>query len=80
MEGKLEISYYWASDENIDIPTKHEEALREDAESRIFEMIKEGYCSGELYTTVRFGKDIVPEEDIENGLTYSGSWSCDFGG
>jgi len=59
----------------VDIPEKHIEALEEDALNRIFEMYKEGYTSGELSTSVRYGKDLVPEEDEEDGLTYSGWWS-----
>ena len=74
MNMSIEIDYAWECDQEVEIPKKHEEALKEDAESRIFEMIKEGYTSGELFTSVRFGKDIVPEEDEEDGLTYSGSW------
>ncbi len=58
---------------------KHEEALKEDAKSRIFKMIKEGYYQGELNTSVRYGKDIVPEEDEDDGLTYSGWWSVSYG-
>ena len=75
IEGILNIQYYWDCDSGIDIPEKHKEALKEDAESRIFEMIKSGYNSGELFTTVRYGKEIVPEEDEEEGLQYSGWWS-----
>lgn len=74
MKMQLKINYYWTCDEGIEIPEKHKEALKEDAEARIFEMIKEGYNQGELNTNVRFGKDIVPEEDKDNGLEYSGWW------
>jgi hypothetical protein len=72
---KITIDYHWTCDQGIKIPTKHTDALEEDANNRIFEMIKEGYTSGELSTSVRFGKDEVSEEDEENGLTYSGWWS-----
>lgn len=75
MESKLEISYTWNCDQGIEIPKQHEEALEEDALDRIFLMIQEGYYSGELSTSVRYGSDIVPEEHPEDGLTYSGSWS-----
>lgn len=75
MEYKIGIDYHWTCDEGIEIPKGHNEALKEDAESRIFEMIKEGYYQGELSTSVRYGKDVVPEEDEEDGLTYSGWWS-----
>ena len=74
MKMKLNIDYHWTCDEGIDIPEKHNEALQEDAEARIFEMIKEGYFQGELCTSIRYGKDEVPEEDEDDGLTYSGWW------
>ena len=74
MECKLEISYNWKCDQGIEIPEKHKEALKEDAMERIFQMVKEDYLSGELSTTVRYGKDVVPEEDEANGLSYSGWW------
>lgn len=76
-EAELKISYYWTCDQGVEIPEGHKEALKEDAESRIFEMIKEGYYSGELCTSVRYGKDVVPEEDEEDGLSYSGWWTLD---
>lgn len=72
MRTKIEIDYYWNCDQGIDIPEAHYEALKEDAEERIFEMMKQGNVSGELCTSVRFGKDKVIEEDENNGLTYSG--------
>lgn len=61
MECKLEISYNWKCDQGIEIPEKHKEALKEDAMERIFEMVKEDYLR-ELSTTVRYGKDVVPED------------------
>lgn len=75
MEIQITINYHWTCDQSIDIPVKHNEALEEDAQDRIFYMLKEGYTSGELFTSVRFGKDEVPEEDKDDGLTYSGWWS-----
>jgi hypothetical protein len=74
IERKLKIKYHWNSDQGIEIPKGHEEALEEDALDRIFHQIKLGTYEGELFTSVRFGKDIVPEEDEEDGLTYSGWW------
>ena len=74
MRKRLEINYFWNCDQGIDIPEKHEEALKEDAEERIFECIGEGLVAGELSTSVRYGKDEVPEEDEDDGLTYSGWW------
>lgn len=72
---KLTIEYNWTPDDIETIPQKHFEALEEDALERIFKMINEGYTSGELFTSVRFGKDKVEEEDEDEGLSYSGSWS-----
>lgn len=72
---KITIEFVWAPDTIDTIPEAHLEALEEDALERIFSMVKEGYSSGELFTSVRFGKDKVEEEDEENGLNYSGSWS-----
>lgn len=74
MKKNIVIDYFWKCDAGIKIPEKHKEALEEDAESRIFEMIHEGYYQGELNTSVRYGKDIVLEEDEDEGLTYSGWW------
>ena len=75
MKIEIHINYNWTCDKGIEAPEKHKEALEEDAESRIFEMVKKGCNQGELHTTVRLGKDIVPEENEEEGLTYSGWWS-----
>ena len=74
MKIKIDIGYQWNCDAGIDIPEKHKEALKEDALNRIFEMIKKGCNQGELLTSVRMGKDIVPEENEEEGLSYSGWW------
>lgn len=40
-------------------------------------MSKEGYTSGELSTIIRFGIDIVPEENNIIGIEYSGHWCRD---
>jgi len=74
MKKKITIEYHWDCDSEIEIPIKHHEALEEDAQARIFDMMKEGYTSGELITSVRYGKDVVPEEDEEDGLSYTGWW------
>ena len=74
MKVKYKIKYHWKCDSRIDIPKGHEQALQEDANKRIFEMIQEGYYQGELSTSVRFGKDVVSEENEEDGLSYSGWW------
>lgn len=73
-EVKFKIEYHWTCDGGFEIPEAHKEPLQDDAETRIFEMIKEGYHQGELCTSVRYGKDIVPEEDEDDGLQYSGWW------
>jgi hypothetical protein len=75
MEGTLKIEFNWKSNDSIEIPEGHKEALIDDAYDRIFNQIKEGYFMGELNTSVRFGSDVVPEEDEEEGLSYSGWWS-----
>lgn len=69
------ISFFLTCDSESCIPKKHEEALEEDAKERIFSQIAEGNYSGEIVTSVRFGKDEVEEEDEEEGLSYSGWWS-----
>jgi hypothetical protein len=74
MKVKYKIKFHWKCDAGIDIPKGHEEALQDDANKRIFEMIQEGYFQGELSTSIRFGKDIVSEEDEDEGLSYSGWW------
>ena len=75
MKKRIEIEYNWSRVDDGEIPTKHNEALEEDAETRIFDQIKEGYREGELCTSVRFGSDIVPEEDEDEGLEYTGYWN-----
>ena len=54
MEKQLLIKYKWTCDEGITIPTKHNEALEEDALNRIFDMITKGYYQGELSTSIRY--------------------------
>lgn len=76
MKVKIEIDYYWKCDSGIEISEQHKEELKEDAEKRIFEMMKEGYHQGELHTSIRFGKEIVEQEDAEDVLMYSGWWSA----
>ena len=79
MERNLNIEYNWWCDQGIDIPPAHKESLEEHAFDRIISMIKEGYYSGILSTSVRCGRSVVPEEDEDEGLTYSGSWSLSTG-
>lgn len=75
MEVKIVIEYYWKCDSEVEIPEAHKDPLEDDAQCRIFEMMADGYYQGELNTSVRFGKDVVPEEDEDEGLSYSGWWS-----
>lgn len=75
MERTMKIYYNWKCDQVIEIPNGHIDALDEDAKERIFDMISKGYFEGELSTSVRFGKDVVEEEDEEEGLSYSGYWT-----
>jgi hypothetical protein len=74
MQVNIIIDYHWTCDQGVEIPKNHKKALEEEAQSRSFEMIKEGYHQGELNASVRYGKDEVPEEDEEDGLSYSGWW------
>jgi len=74
MERTMKISYNWKCDQGIEIPNGHIDALEEDAQDRIFDLIIEGYFEGELSTSIRFGKDVVEQEDEEEGLSYSGYW------
>lgn len=71
----VNINYKWECDSAIQIPDEHLDDLKEDALSRILEMTIEGCRSGELHTTIRLGKDVVPQEDPDEGLTYSGWWT-----
>ena len=77
MNRQITISYWWKCDSGIEIPEEHMEALEEDAYDRIFKMIKEGYVEGILSTSIRFGKEEVPEEDEDDGIEYSGGWSIE---
>jgi hypothetical protein len=74
MKKKIVIKYHWTCNEGIEIPEGHKEALEEDALNRIFEMVSQGNWEGELSTSVRYGKDVIPEEDEDDGLNYSGWW------
>ena len=71
MERTMKITYNWKCDQGIEIPKGHIDELEEFAQYSIFDMIIKGFHEGELSTSIRFGKDVVEEED---GLTYSGTW------
>lgn len=74
MKKRIIIDYHWKCDQEIEIPDEHKDELEYDAQKRIFSMIKQGYKMGELETSIRMGKDLVPQEDENDGLTYSGYW------
>lgn len=78
MKRKIIINYHWNCNQKKDIPEKHKEALEEDALERIYEMLCDKFSSGELHTSVRYGKDVVPEEDEEEGLTYTGRYDITY--
>lgn len=75
MQVEIKINYYWKCDSEVEIPEAHKECLETEAQNRIFEMMADDYIQGELFTSIRFGKEVVPEEDEEDGLSYSGWWS-----
>ncbi|MDB4590943.1 DUF4116 domain-containing protein [Flavobacteriaceae bacterium] len=75
MKLEIKIKYWWACNEQVDIPLQHYEALSEDAQARIYGQTSEGMSEGELVTSVRFGKDVVPEETEDEGLSYRGYWT-----
>jgi hypothetical protein len=68
-EIKKTITYRWWREGNKDIKSEHIEALEETATTRIFEMLAEGYTSGELYENIR-----MTDNDPEDGVEYSGWW------
>lgn len=69
MERKMTISYNWLNEEGETPKQSHQEQLEEDALSRIFEMLKEGYTSGELVSYA------YSEESCEIEIGYHGHWS-----
>lgn len=74
MVRTMKIYYNWKCDQGIEIPNGHIDELEEFAQYSIFDMIIKGFHEGELSTSIKFGKDVVEEEDVEDGLRYSGSW------
>jgi len=74
MNKQLIINYKWTCDQGIETPAMHNDDLIQDAQERIFDQISNGMREGQLFTSIRFGQDIVPEEDADDGLTYSGYW------
>lgn len=69
VNGKL-ISYRWWNSDKTEIKPEHVQALEESAENRIFEMIQDGWGSGELNDNIH-----MTDDDPEDGVDYSGWWS-----
>lgn len=75
MKKQVEITYEWWRNDVLDyIPELHREELEKHALDRINSQMKEGFTCGELNESIRFGREVVPEED-EEGIEYRGSWS-----
>lgn len=70
MERKMTITYNWLNEEGETPTQSHQEQLEDDAISRIFEMLREGYTSGEL---VSYASSDILGSEIEIG--YHGHWS-----
>jgi len=73
MKRTIIINYEWwrsGRAENDEVKESHVEALEESADSRIGEMMKEGFTSGELLDNIRM------DGDSEDGVEYSGWWSA----
>lgn len=71
MNTKIVITFNWwpTEDRKGKVKKKHQEALNESAQERIFAMMKEGYSSGELHDNVR-----MDDEDGPDGVSYQGWW------
>ena len=69
LEREIKITYRWWRSGDNDIKPEHLEALDESAETRIAEMTKEGYTSGELNDNI-----YMTDNDPEDGIDYSGWW------
>ncbi|AGZ17690.1 hypothetical protein X824_gp133 [Escherichia phage 4MG] len=74
MKREIKISYWWKkSDNNGEVLDRHADFLEESAQERIFEMLNEGYTSGELFDNIH-----SCDEDTENGVDYHGAWESTF--
>ena len=76
MQRQKTISYNWSCSQiKGEIPEPLALALEESAEDRIFEMMKEGYISGELLDNVNI--DIPNMKTPEDGWECKGWWQAD---
>ncbi len=75
MKRKITITYWWKCSQFEKTPEQLEEALEERAEERIFEMLKEGYCSGELLDNINI--DIRGIDTPKDGFVCRGWWDIE---
>jgi hypothetical protein len=69
MQRTIAIRYWWKrSDGNKDIPEEHVDLAEQDAQERIYTMLRDGYWSGELHACV--GEGDVSRE-------YRGWWKAE---
>mgnify|MGYP001566593834 FL=1 len=73
IERKINITYRWWRDDEKEIDTRHAEALEETAQNMIFQMMIEGYMSGELNDNVHMN-----DNDPKDGVTYNGWWEASY--
>lgn len=73
IERKIQITYRWWNEGLDKINPLHVLALEEAAQERIFEMLKEGYTSGELSETVHMGYTEASED-----IKYNGWWEMTY--
>jgi len=72
MKREIKISYWWKKSENNgEVLERHTDFLEESAQDRIFEMLNEGYTSGELFDNIS-----ACDEDTQNGVDYYGAWEA----
>lgn len=72
LDVTINIDYSWWRSGGSEIKPEHLDALRESAESRIFNKMNEGFVSGELNDNIR-----MTDDDPENGVEYRGWWNVD---
>jgi len=73
IERKIKITYRWWNNDLDEIDSGHILALEETAQDKIYEMLKEGYTSGELLDNVR-----MHDTDPEDGIEYRGWWEMTY--
>ena len=75
MQKQITINYWWKCEKiKGELPSCLQEALAETAENRISEMMKEGYTSGQLISTVDI--DILYKKTPKYGWECNGWWSA----